>query len=284
MMTSQPIGFLDSGVGGLTVVKEALKQLPNESIVFLGDQARLPYGPRPTEEVAHFVQQIAGFLLDQHIKALVLACNTATAAALPILQAKLPIPVVGVIDSGSQTAVKVSTGQRIGVIATEGTIKSHAYQRAISNLSPNASIEGLACPEFVTVVEAGKYHAPQTDQLVDDQLRYFKTHPVDTLILGCTHFPLLVDSIRKAMGPSVTLVDSGVETVSVIKQLLADEQLLNTDGAMKQPQFYTTGDVDSFTAIAQDWLQMTELNVQHVPVEQLTEYGDLKPKESSYEA
>ncbi len=199
-MTSQPIGFLDSGVGGLTVVKEALKQLPNESIVFLGDQARLPYGPRPTEEVAHFVQQIAGFLLDQQIKALVLACNTATAAALPILQAKLSIPVVGVIDSGSQTAVKVSTGQHIGVIATEGTIKSHAYQSAISHLAPNASIEGSACPDFVTAVEADKYHDPQTNQLVADQLQYFKAHPVDTLILGCTHFPLLIDSIRSKDG------------------------------------------------------------------------------------
>ncbi|WP_203649188.1 glutamate racemase [Secundilactobacillus yichangensis] len=283
-MTSQPIGFLDSGVGGLTVVKEALKQLPNESIVFLGDQARLPYGPRPTEEVAHFVQQIAGFLLDQHIKALVLACNTATAAALPILQAKLSIPVVGVIDSGSQTAVRVSTGQHIGVIATEGTIKSHAYQRAISNLSPNASIEGLACPEFVTVVEADKYHDEQTNQLVADQLRYFKTHPVDTLILGCTHFPLLADSIQAAMGPDVTLVDSGVETVSVIKQLLSEQHLLNTDSEAEQPKFYTTGDIDGFTAIGKDWLQVPDLDVTHVPVEHLKQYGDLASKETSYEA
>lgn len=283
-MTSQPIGFLDSGVGGLTVIKEALKQLPNESIVFLGDQARLPYGPRPTEEVAHFVQQIAGFLLDQHIKALVLACNTATAAALPILQAKLSIPVVGVIDSGSQTAVKVSTGQHIGVIATEGTIKSHAYQRAISHLAPNASIEGLACPDFVTVVEADKYHDPQTTQLVADQLQYFKAHPVDTLILGCTHFPLLSDSIRSVMGPDVTLVDSGLETVRVVKQVLTDQNLLNTSGQAERPQFYTTGDVNSFTAIAKDWLQLPQLNVSHVPVERLEMYGDLKLKESSHEA
>lgn len=283
-MTSQPIGFLDSGVGGLTVIKEALKQLPNESIVFLGDQARLPYGPRPTEEVAHFVQQIAGFLLDQHIKALVLACNTATAAALPILQAKLSIPVVGVIDSGSQTAVKVSTGQHIGVIATEGTIKSHAYQSAISHLAPNASIEGLACPDFVTAVEADKYHDPQTNQLVADQLQYFKAHPVDTLILGCTHFPLLIDSIRSAMGADVTLVDSGMETVGVVKQLLADEGLLNTSSQSERPKFYTTGNVNSFSAIAKDWLQLSELNVSHVPVEQLEAYGDLKLKESSHEA
>lgn len=283
-MTSQPIGFLDSGVGGLTVIKEALKQLPNESIVFLGDQARLPYGPRPTEEVAHFVQQIAGFLLDQHIKALVLACNTATAAALPILQAKLSIPVVGVIDSGSQTAVKVSTGQHIGVIATEGTIKSHAYQSAISHLAPNASIEGLACPDFVTAVEADKYHDPQTNQLVADQLQYFKAHPVDTLILGCTHFPLLIDSIRSAMGADVTLVDSGMETVGVVKQLLVDEGLLNASGQSERPKFYTTGNVNSFSAIAKDWLQLSELNVSHVPVEQLEAYGDLKLKESSHEA
>lgn len=283
-MTSQPIGFLDSGVGGLTVVKEALKQLPNESIVFLGDQARLPYGPRPTEEVAHFVQQIAGFLLDQQIKALVLACNTATAAALPILQAKLSIPVVGVIDSGSQTAVKVSTGQHIGVIATEGTIKSHAYQQAISKLSPNASIEGLACPEFVTVVEAGKYHDKQTEQLVADQLKPFKRQPVDTLILGCTHFPLLAPAIQKVMGKDVTLVDSGVETVSVIKQLLTDQNLLNTASEVCQPKFYTTGDSNSFSAIAKDWLQLSDLDVHHVPVTQLTAYGDLEPKETSHEA
>ena len=227
------------------------------------------------------MQQIAGFLLDQHIKALVLACNTATASALPILQAKLSIPVVVFIDSGSQTAVKVSTGQHIGVIATEGTIKSHAYQRAISKLSPAVSIEGLACPDFVTMVEAGKYHDAKTAQVVADQLQYFKTHPVDTLILGCTHFPLLTDFIQQAMGPEVTLVDSGVETVSVIKQLLFDQQLLNMDHGTKTRQFYTTGDVDSFTAIAKDWLQLPQLNVKHVPVEQLMTYGDLPTKEPS---
>lgn len=283
-MTSQPIGFLDSGVGGLTVVKEALKQLPNESIIFLGDQARLPYGPRPTEEVSHFVQQIAGFLLDQNIKALVLACNTATAAALPILQQRLSIPVVGVIDSGSQTAVKVSSGQNIGVIATEGTIKSHAYQRAISSRSAHANIEGLACPDFVTMVEAGKYHDQQTGIKVATELGYFKDHPVDTLILGCTHFPLLIPAIRNAMGPNVTLVDSGVETVSVIKQVLTDQKLLAKPDHQPTHQFYTTGNVNDFTAIATDWLELPTLNVAHLPVEKLVDYGDLKTKESLHEA
>ncbi|MTV83241.1 glutamate racemase [Secundilactobacillus folii] len=280
-MTSQPIGFFDSGVGGLTVVKEALKQLPNESIVFLGDQARLPYGPRPTQEVAHFGQQIAGFLLDQNIKALVLACNTATAAALPILQARLSIPVIGVIDSGSQTAVKVSANQHIGVIATEGTINSHAYQQAISSRSPHAKIEGLACPEFVTMVEAGQYHETQAAAKVAERLSYFRKHPVDTLILGCTHFPLLRPAIASAVGPGVTLVDSGVETVTVAKRLLADKGLLNHDQIQPVHKFYTTGNVANFRKIAEDWLELSGLDISHLPVDQLVAYGDLNVKERS---
>lgn len=283
-MASQPIGFLDSGVGGLTVVKEAQKLLPNESIVFLGDQARLPYGPRPQAQVAHFVQQITNFLLDHEIKALVLACNTATAAALPILQTTLTIPVVGVIDSGSQKAIAVSKHQQIGVIATEGTINSHAYHEAITALRPDAHISGLACPDFVTAVEADEYRLPKTAQMIKTQLDYFKQHPVDTLILGCTHFPLLAPAIQEAMGDNVTLVDSGAESVTAIKQILAEKSLLADATNQSTYQFYTTGDVDQFTQIATDWLDLDTINVTHVPVETLVAYGDLGKKETSDEA
>ncbi|KRK97247.1 glutamate racemase [Secundilactobacillus odoratitofui DSM 19909 = JCM 15043] len=283
-MKSQPIGFLDSGIGGLTVVKEALRQLPNESIVYLGDQARLPYGPRPASEVAHFVQQITGFLLAQNVKAIVIACNTATAAALPILQAKLSIPVVGVIDSGSQSAVAMSQAQQIGVIATAGTISSHAYHRAITKLSPQATISGLACPEFVTIVENNQAETPETAKTVAEKLSYFKPGQIDTLILGCTHFPLLQPAIEAAVGPNVQLVDSGVETVTKIKQLLTDQKLLAPSNHVASHAFYTTGATAPFDEIAANWLQLPGLTAKHIAVDGLVAYGDLEEGEPTDEA
>ncbi|MBA1394448.1 glutamate racemase, partial [Lactobacillus sp. XV13L] len=152
-MDNRPIGLLDSGVGGLTVVKEVLRQLPNESTVFIGDQARLPYGTRQPEQIVLFTRQLVHFLQAQNVKMIVIACNTATATALPILKQELNIPIIGVIDSGSRAAVQVNKNQKIAVIATPATIKAHAYQQALLKLAPTAQIKGLATPEFVTMVK-----------------------------------------------------------------------------------------------------------------------------------
>lgn len=272
-MDKRPIGFMDSGVGGLTAVKEALRQLPNESMVFLGDQARMPYGPRTPQEVQRFSLQIAHFLEMQDIKLLVIACNTATAAALPVLQETLPIPVVGVIKAGSEQAVRQSQTGHIGVIATEGTINSQAYSQAISSLAPRAHVIGLACPEFVMAVEQNAYQAPATKALVADKLAVFKRQPVDTLVMGCTHFPLLRPFISAAMGLEVALIDSGAETVATVKAILTANDQLNDGQEPVFHRFYTTGQPAQFEAIAKAWLGIANLTATAISVAQLEKLG-----------
>lgn len=271
-MTSQAIGFLDSGVGGLTVVKEAFKQLPNESFIFIGDQARVPYGPRPMSEVRRFVSQTAAFLVAKDIKLLVIACNTATVAALPMLQERLSIPVVGVIEAGSQKAVAVSKSGHIGVIATEGTIKSHAYQQTLTRLRPGVTARGLACPQFVTLVERGAAGLPSTTAKVKRQLRPFKMQSMDTLILGCTHFPILKTAIQAAVGPTVHLVDPGAESVAIVKQVLTAKHLSAPTDNVPTAQFYTTGGAAHFKKVAGQWLQRDDLDVRHVSLTDIQQY------------
>lgn len=281
-MTSQAIGFLDSGVGGLTVVKEAFKQLPNESFIFIGDQARVPYGPRPMAEVRRFVSQTASFLVSKQIKLLVIACNTATVAALPLLRERLSIPVVGVIEAGSRKAAAVSKTGHIGVIATEGTIKSHAYQQNLTAIRPGATVRGLACPQFVTLVERGAASLPSSTAKVKRQLRPFKTQPMDTLILGCTHFPILRTAIQAAMGPTVQLVDPGAESVAIVKQVLADKHLLAARDQTPTAQFYTTGGAAHFKRVAEQWLQRDNLDVQHVSLTEMQQYQLPRQTEGSF--
>lgn len=273
-MNRQPIGFMDSGVGGLTAVVEAMRQLPNESMVFLGDQARMPYGPRTPEEVQQFSLQIARFLETKAIKLLVIACNTATAAALPTLQQTLTIPVVGVIEAGSKQAVELTRSGEIGVIATEGTVKSGAYAKAIRELDQTIHVTGLACPQFVTAVEHNAYKSAETRQLVKEQLSYFNDHPVDTLIMGCTHFPLLKNFIAEAMGDPVTLVDSGAETINTVKQILTEMDLLNDGATTPTRDFYTTGEPLAFATIARDWLEDDTITAEKVSVETLEGFNE----------
>lgn len=249
------IGLIDSGVGGLTVLKEALRQLPNEELVYLGDTARCPYGPRPAEQVIEYTLQMAAFLMEQNIKLLVIACNTATAVALEIVREKLPIPVVGVILPGSRAAVKTTQTQRIGVIGTQGTIKSHSYRQAILSKTADAAIFGLACPKFVPLVESNETHSPIAKKVVAETLRPMRRNKVDTLILGCTHYPLLRPLIQSYMGESVTLIDSGAETVGEVSVLLDYFNIANPDPTAKGAcRFYTTGSTKLFNDIANEWL------------------------------
>lgn len=261
-MDKRAIGYMDSGVGGLTVVKQALKELHDEAVVYLGDTLRMPYGPRPQAEVRDFTWQMTDFLLQQDIKLLVVACNTATAAALPELQAKLSIPVVGVIQPGIDQALAQTNGH-VGVLATEGTVKSEAYYRGLKDGNPAVDVIQHAAPEFVTLVESGDFDTPAAMQIVTDKLTYFKAHPVDTLIMGCTHFPLLEKLIQQAMGGDVTLVNAGAAAVDVVKQYLEERDLANV-GTPITNEYYTTGDADHFKQIAEQWLETSDLQVQHI--------------------
>jgi glutamate racemase len=258
MTNKQPIGFIDSGVGGLTVVKEAIKQLPNENIIYLGDTARCPYGPRPAEQVVEYTWQMTQFLLQQNIKMLVIACNTATAVALEVIKEKLTIPVIGVILPGSRAAVKATKNQRIGVIGTVGTIKSDSYEQAIKLKSPASTVVSLACPKFVPIIESNQVESSVAKKIVAETLRPLKNKKLDTLILGCTHYPLLRTLIQNEMGGQIQLIDSGAETVGEVSMLLDYFTIANTSPMKDGPdyKFYTTGSTKLFDEIAQDWLHL----------------------------
>ncbi|MSD84368.1 glutamate racemase [Lactobacillus curvatus] len=267
-MQKQPIGFMDSGVGGLTLLKEALKRLPNEDMVFIGDQARLPYGEKPAETVRKFAWQMTNFLRRQNIKALVVACNTATAAALPDLQAQLTMPVIGVIVPGSQTALATTRNRHVGVIATTGTINSGAYAYQLKALKPAIHVTSLAAATFVPMIEANQLSGQTVQNTVDETLAPLKGTGIDTLILGCTHFPLLTAAIQKTMGPAVTLVDPAQAAVDSLVQALQERHQLVTDATAGQLHTYTTGSVTNFKAIARQWLAIPTLEAQHVIIEE----------------
>ncbi|GHC23148.1 glutamate racemase [Leuconostoc lactis] len=269
MSKNNPIGFVDSGVGGLTVVKAAQDQLPHEQFIFIGDTARMPYGPRPVQEVIDYTFQMAQFLLTaKHIKLLVIACNTATARALPQLQAQLPIPVIGVIVPGATAAAATTSNQKIGVIATQGTVTSGAYQDEIQAVNADVTIFQQAEPDFVQLVEANLAQAATTKDIVAQHLAPLTAQGIDTLVLGCTHFPLLAEAITAAVEPNVKLVDPGRETVRVIIDTL-DQQALHTAVPHQHADdiFYTTKEPATFKAIATDWLARdTALDVRHLAI------------------
>lgn len=265
-MKNLPIGFIDSGVGGLTVVKQSLRQLPNESIIYLGDNARCPYGPRPLEEVSRYIWQLTNFLREQGIKMLVIACNTGTAAALNEIRATLAIPVVGVIHPGSRAAIKQTSNQRIGIIGTEGTIKSELYEKVLTEKAEYLNVTSVACPEFVDIAESTLYSQSEIDAIVSKRLGAFGETDIDTLILGCTHYPLLKDAIQTSIGSSVHLIDSGKETINEVSTLLDYFNLSRSaEEAKAEPAtqvYYTTGDTDQFEHLASQWLEEVNLNVK----------------------
>jgi glutamate racemase len=246
------IGILDSGVGGLTVAREVMRQLPRETICYVGDTMRCPYGPRPEDEVRKFTLEIVQFLTQFRLKALVIACNTATAAALEEVRRCLPIPVLGVIEPGARAAIKATKSHRVGVIGTQGTIRSAAYEKALRRIHPGITVFSLACPEFVPLVESGNRHSPQVDKLVADTLEPLRETRIDTLILGCTHYPLLADSISKAMGEEVTIISSAEETAAELSMILQHQDLLS-DNEHPEHRFFTTGCEKTFARIAEDW-------------------------------
>ena len=245
-----PIGVFDSGLGGLTVAHAIMRQLPAEDLVYFGDTARVPYGPKSPETVRRYSSEIAWYLMEQGVKAIVVACNTATAHALPALQDELPVPVIGVVGPGARAAVKATRSGHIGVIATAGTIRSGAYVRAIHAEAPDAKVTALACPLFVPLVEEGWTDHDATKLVAREYLATIMHREVDTLVLGCTHYPLLKQLIAEIVGPDVRLIDSAEETAADTRRLL-DEHDLATDAGEGQYRFIASDDAQQFLALGQ---------------------------------
>ncbi|MCM2531471.1 glutamate racemase [Neobacillus pocheonensis] len=260
----QPIGVIDSGVGGLTVAKEVIRQLPNEKIIYLGDTARCPYGPRSLREVKRFTWEMTSFLLEKEIKMLVIACNTATAAVLEEIRTELKIPVLGVINPGARAAIKRTKNYRVGIIGTEGTVKSGAYEKALKSLNSRLFVKSHACPKFVPLVESGEYNGAIAERIVDEALQPLLNQNLDTLILGCTHYPLLELLIKNVMGNDVQVISSGDETAREISAILQYNSLLDSDEDEPEYEFYTTGSTAIFSKIASQWLGIPIKNVKRI--------------------
>ncbi|MFI8709793.1 glutamate racemase [Bacillus sp. NPDC077411] len=264
MVLNRAIGVIDSGVGGLTVAKELIRQLPKERIIYLGDTARCPYGPRSREEVRQFTWEMTEHLLAQDIKMLVIACNTAAAVVLEEMQKKLSIPVVGVIHPGARTALKVTKTYHVGVIGTIGTVKSGAYEYALKSINNRVLVESLACPPFVELVESGIFESEMAYEVVSETLQPLKKTEIDTLILGCTHYPILGPVIGRVMGDSVQLISSGDETAREVSTILYHSKMLHDIEEQSDHLFLTTGEIDVFKEIASKWFGQPIENVKHI--------------------
>jgi len=250
----QAIAILDSGVGGLTVAKEVMRQLPQERVLYFGDTARAPYGPRSKEEVVRFTEQIVDYLLQFDPKMIVIACNTATAVAIERIRARVSVPVLGVIAPGARAAIKQTKNGQIGVIGTEGTIRSGAYETALRRIAPYVRVVSLACPAFVPLVERGLFRSEEAVDVVCDALRPLRRETIDTLILGCTHYPFLADRIQACMGKGVALISSADQTARDISTVLYHSGQLASARELPVHRFFCSGDPATFQWIAQEWL------------------------------
>lgn len=247
-----PIGVFDSGVGGLTVAREIMRNLPSEKIVYFGDTARVPYGSKSKETIIRYSRQIIHFLEEQQVKAIVIACNTASAFALDAVKDELDIPVLGVIEAGAKVAAEETANKRVGVIGTLGTVGSGIHEAYLKQLDPEITVIGKACPLFVPLVEEGWLHDPVTTEVASRYLQELKDQRIDTLILGCTHYPLIRSTIRDVMGEGVRLVNPAYETALQLKSLLA-EMDISSSGTGEEDfpyRFYVSDLADEFKDFA----------------------------------
>lgn len=252
-ISTAPIGVFDSGVGGLTVAREIMRNLPNEHIVYFGDTARVPYGSKSKDTIIRYSRQIIRFLRTQQVKAIVIACNTASALALDEVEKELDIPIIGVIKSGARVAAATTENKRVGVIGTESTINSRMYNRFIQELDPEITVLGKACPLFCPLVEEGWLKDPVTEEVARRYLDELLREDIDSLILGCTHYPLLRSLIRKIVGESVNLVNPAYETAKELERLLQERGIANLGEKkpVKEPyRFYVSDLAEKFKKFA----------------------------------
>ena len=270
-LQNAPIGVFDSGVGGLTVVREIIRQIPNEKIVYFGDTARVPYGSKSKDTVTKYSKQIVRFLKTQNVKAVVVACNTASAYALDEIEKEIDIPIIGVVKPGAKVAAETTRNGKIGVIATEGTINSQIYSTYIKKINENINVIGKACPLFVPLVEEGLLVDPVTDEIAMRYLSELIDRDIDTLILGCTHYPLIRSTIGKIMGENVALVNPAYETARGLKELLEREDLLNKKEAglgENKYRFFVSDGAEKFKRFANSVLKYGILSAKTINIEE----------------
>jgi glutamate racemase len=253
---SRPVGVFDSGMGGLTVLHECLVTMPHEDFVYLGDGARLPYGPRPLVEVSRFAHEIGAYLEGLGVKLILVACNSATAAALPGLQESLTVPVVGVITPEAHAAVQATRNRRIGLLATKATVASDRYEQLVRTLDAGVRMTSIACAQLVPLIESDDPFGPETTEAVREYAQPLKDAGVDTVILGCTHYPLIKPIFQRVFGRSVTLVFSAEETALEVAQTLARKRIENDAGREGTYRFMTTGDTEVFRVTGARFLQL----------------------------
>ena len=264
---NNPIGVFDSGVGGLTVAREIMRQLPGEDLVYFGDTARVPYGSKSKNTVLKYSRQIVRFLRTKDVKAIVVACNTASALALDDIAAEIDIPIIGVVKPGAKMAVETTKTGNVGVIGTESTIKSGIYNDYIRELNPDITVVSKACQLFVPLVEEGLLEDRVTDDIVARYLQEMKEYRVDSLVLGCTHYPLIRNAIKRFMGDEVRLVNPAFETAKSLKELLAEQGILNTSRRKPEYEYYVSDGVDKFITFADSVLPCHVTDTQVVDIE-----------------
>ena len=267
---SAPVGVFDSGVGGLTVAREIMRHLPNENIVYFGDTARVPYGSKSKDNIIRYSRQIIHFLKTKGVKAIVIACNTASALALDVVREESDIPIIGVVEPGARAALDVTVSKKIGVIGTEATIRSSMYEKIIQGIDPEAVVIGKACPLFVPLVEEGFAKHQVTNEIIDFYLSSFLETDIDSLILGCTHYPLLRSRIREYVGGKMTLVNPAYETAMDLKKLLEERGMENTgeEQAHASYSFYVSDAADKFKQFANSILPYDIETTKQINIEE----------------
>ena len=263
-----PIGVFDSGVGGLTVAREIMRQLPQENIVYFGDTARVPYGSKSKSNIIRFSRQIIHFLETRRVKAIVIACNTASALALETVRKEVDIPIIGVIEPGARAAVRETRNGKIGVVGTEATINSETYTKVIQRLNPEAVVLGKSCPLFVPLVEEGFAKHKITDEVIDIYLSDMKETDIDTMILGCTHYPLLRSKIMAYLGERVHIVNPAYETAIDLKGILEKNGTSNDSGKQATYEFYVSDAAEKFTKLASTILPYDVAATKQINIEE----------------
>lgn len=266
MHKDAPIGVFDSGVGGLTVVREIIRQLPSENVVYFGDTARVPYGSKSQKTIIGYTRQIIHFLKTKNVKAIVIACNTASAYALDAVAKEVDVPIIGVVRPGAYVAAHTTVNGKIGVLGTEGTINSGIYTQVLHEHNPKLDVVGKACPLFCPLVEEGLLEDPVTDEIASRYLKSMKDAGIDTLILGCTHYPLIRSTIRRLMGEGVNLVNPAYETAISLRSLLQEKGIYRDSGEPEY-HFYVSDGAEKFSSFANSILPVELVETRLVPIE-----------------